>query len=49
MVAVPVLRRFLLECTMPLPGAMLLPSPPLLPRNCLLPGALRLLLLLGLL
>ena len=49
MVAAPVLRTILLPCTMPLPGAALQPSPLLLPRDCLLPRTLRLLLLPGLL
>ena len=42
----PVLHATLLKCTMPLPGAVLGPSPLLLPRDGLLLGALRLLALL---
>jgi len=49
MIAVPVLRPILLKRTVPLPGAMLCPSPLLLPRHRLLLCALRLLLLPGLL
>jgi hypothetical protein len=43
MLACPVLRAILLQRTMSLPGAVLCPSPLLLPRDCLLLGALRLL------
>jgi hypothetical protein len=49
MLAGPVLRTILLQRTMSLPGAVSCPSPPLLPRHCLLLGTLRLLLLPGLL
>jgi hypothetical protein len=45
MLAGPVLRTILLQRTMSLPGAVSCPSPPLLPRHCLLLGTLRLLLL----
>ena len=49
MLAGPVLRAILLQRTMSLPGAVLCPSPLLLPRHCLLLCTLRLLLLPGLL
>ena len=45
MLAPPVLRSILLPCSLPLPGAWLYPPPLLLPCDCLLAGALRLLLL----
>ena len=43
MLACPVLRTILLQRSMRLPGAVLGPSPLLLPRDCLLLGTLRLL------
>ena len=49
MLAGPVLRTILLQRTMSLPGAVSCPSPLLLPRDGLLLGTLRLLLLPGLL
>ena len=48
-VAGPVVISTLLEISMGLPGAIFGPTPGLLPRRCLLPGPLRLLLLPGLL
>jgi hypothetical protein len=49
MLAVPLLRTTLLPRTIPLEAALRRPSPLLLPRDCLLPRTLRLLLLPGLL
>ena len=46
MLACPALRPILLPCTMPLPSAVLCPPSLLLPRDCLLLGTLRLLVLL---
>ena len=49
MLAVPLLSATLLPCAIPLVAALPCPSPLLLPRDCLLPRTLRLLLLPGLL